>query len=124
MGSQGRPRFLIVEDEFVIALILEDYLADIGFEAKWQADTLSDAIDIVATAQDIDGAILDVNLRGESVRPVAEALKARGVPFCFITGYGASAATGFPEAPVVGKPFDMETFQAVVRRMMAGRAKV
>ncbi len=124
MDSQGRARFLIVEDEFMIALILEDYLADVGFEAKWQAETLADALDVVATVPDIDGAILDVNLRGESVRPVAEALKARGVPFCFITGQGSGAATGFPEAPVVGKPFDMETFQAVVRRMMADRAKV
>ena len=124
MDNQGRARFLIVEDEFTIAMILEDCLADIDFEAKWQADTLSEALDIVATAPDIDGAILDVNLRGESVRPIAEALKARGVPFCFITGYGGGEATGFPDAPVLSKPFDIETLQAVVRRMMTGRARV
>ena len=75
---------------------------------------------IIAGGNDIDGAILDVNLRGEPVRPVAEALKAKGVPFCFITGYGAGVATGYPEAPIISKPFDMETFQATIRRLIAG----
>lgn len=119
MDSHRRARFLIVEDEFMIAMILEDYLADMGFEAKWQADNISDAVDIVAGNTDIDAAILDVNLRGEPVTPVAERLKARGVPFCFITGYGAGATTGYPEAPIISKPFDMETFQGTILRLMA-----
>jgi DNA-binding response OmpR family regulator len=122
--DQPRRRFLIVEDEFMIAMILKDYLADIGLDAPWQADNVSDAVDIIINNPDIDGAILDINLRGEPVRPVADALKVRGVPFCFITGYGAGAATGYPEAPILSKPFDMETFQAIIRDLLSGAQRV
>jgi DNA-binding response OmpR family regulator len=124
MSDQRGRRFLIVEDEFMIAMILEDYLTDIGFEAKWQAENIPDALAIIAANPDIDGAILDVNLHGEPVRPVADALTARGVPFCFITGYGAGASTGYPDAPIISKPFDMETFHTTVRELIAGAQKV
>ena len=124
MSDQKLQRFLIVEDEFMIAMILEDYLGDIGFEAKWQADNIPDALALIAANPDIDGAILDVNLHGEPVRPVADALNARGVPFCFITGYGAGAATGYPDAPIISKPFDMETFQATIQMLMSGPQNV
>src|SRR5215472_466185 len=91
-------RFLVVEDEFMIAMLIEDYLSELGYEMAWQTDNIPEALQITDDSNDIDGAILDMNLRGESARPIAEALRAKQVPFCFMTGYGAGAATSFPDA--------------------------
>src|SRR5277367_2613682 len=79
-------RFLGVEDEFMIAMLIEDYLSELGHEMAWQTDNIQEALQIIGANDGIDGAILDMNLRGETVRPIADVLKAKGVPFCFMTG--------------------------------------
>jgi CheY-like chemotaxis protein len=115
-------RVLLVEDEALVAMLVEDMLADEGCTVAAVASRLSDAI---AAAQDtsieMDMAILDVNLAGEPVFPVAEALAARGVPFAFATGYGAG---GLPEAwknrPTLQKPFTAADIGAVLRKIVAG----
>lgn len=103
-------------------MLVEDMLADEGCVVAAVASRLSEA---VAAAQDIsiemDMAILDVNLAGEPVFPVAEALAARGVPFAFATGYGAG---GLPEAwknrPTLQKPFTAADVGVVLRKILAG----
>ncbi len=103
-------------------MLVEDMLADEGCTVAAVASRLSDAI---AAAQDtsieMDMAILDVNLAGEPVFPVAEALAARGVPFAFATGYGAG---GLPEAwknrPTLQKPFTAADIGVVLRKIVAG----
>jgi CheY-like chemotaxis protein len=115
-------RVLLVEDEALVAMLVEDMLADEGCTVAAVASRLSDAI---AAAQDtsieMDMAILDVNLAGEPVFPVAEALAARGVPFAFATGYGAG---GLPEAwknrPTLQKPFTAADIGVVLRKIVAG----
>ncbi len=102
---EGR-RILVVEDEEMIAMLLEDYLMDLGCEVAGHATTVAGALGLVEQAQPFDAALLDMNLCGELVTPVANALSAAGIPFCFMTGLGADAATGFAEAPTIGKPFD------------------
>ena len=115
---KGR-RILIVEDEEMIAMLLEDYLLDFGCELAGHATTVAEAMSLVEEASPIDAALLDMNLRGELVTPVATALSAARVPFCFMTGLGAGAATGFPDAPTLGKPFEQGRLRAVLTQMFS-----
>ena len=113
-------RVLIVEDEYLIRLLLEDMLEELGFEVAGVASSVSEGKTQAETAQ-IDLAILDVNIDGEQVFPVAEALKGRNLPFCFITGYGAQ---GLPEQyramPTLQKPFQMADLKATLTKLTGG----
>ncbi len=98
-------RILVVEDEAAISLLLEDMLLDFGCEVIGPAARLSAALDAVANEK-VDLAILDVNVAGEPIYPVAEALAARSIPFVFSTGYGsAGIRDAFRDRPVLQKPF-------------------
>ncbi len=120
MDQPDQPRrFLVLEDEPMIAMLLEDYLSDMGHEMAWQAETIYDALRLIEIHSNIDGAILDMNIRGELSDPVAEALKTRRIPFCFMTGYGLGATTAYGDAIVIGKPFDIFTVQQAVNTLMA-----
>lgn len=89
----------------MIAMLLEDTLADFGFAVVGPCARLSDAI-ASAQREDLDAAILDVNLDGSPVYPVAEALAARGIPFLFATGYGQAALPEpWCDRPTLAKPF-------------------
>jgi CheY-like chemotaxis protein len=117
-------RILLVEDEAMVAMIIEDTLNDLGCEILGPMSSIERALAAAQTTERIDGAFLDVNLRGELVYPVAEALEARGVPFAFVTGYGEQGiAERFRSAPVLTKPFLPETVEQLVTRDMAGAAK-
>ena len=98
-------RLLVVEDEALVAMALEDMLDDLGCVVVDVAGTLARGVKLAAELS-IDGAILDINLGGEKVFPVAERLVERGVPFVFSTGYDLR---GVPEAfrsrPALQKPF-------------------
>ena len=98
-------RVLVVEDEAAISLLLEDMLLDFGCEVIGPAARLSAALDAVQR-ESIDLAILDVNVAGEPIYPVAEALVQRRIPFVFSTGYGsAGIKDAFRDRPVLQKPF-------------------
>ena len=98
-------RVLVVEDEAAISLLLEDMLLDFGCEVVGPAARLATALE-AAGKEALDLAILDVNVAGEPIYPVAEALQARGVPFVFSTGYGSAGIRDeFRERPVLQKPF-------------------
>jgi PAS domain S-box-containing protein len=106
-------RLLIVEDALLLALELEAGLTEAGAVVVGSAADLAEAMGMVGL--EIDAAVLDANLNGESVRPVAEALAARGVPFVFATGYGDDKIT--PEhygAPVIRKPYDVTQVAAAL----------
>lgn len=110
-------RVLIVEDAVLLALELETGLSDAGAEVVGPAYELQEAMNLLD--QPIDAAVLDANLNGLSVTPVAEALAARGVPFVFATGYGdASAPLGF-DAPIIRKPYDVTQVAAAVAGILA-----
>lgn len=108
-------RVLIVEDEVLIAMMLQDMVADAGLEVEGVANSLNAGIDL-ANRGDFDLAILDVNLNGEEVYPVAEILQKRGIPFIFSTGYGADGIrSGFDSAPQVLKPFQQNLLVAALK---------
>jgi CheY-like chemotaxis protein len=100
-----RCRVLIVEDETITAMMLEDLVQDLGCEVVGPAGRLSDALKLAA-GEKLDAALLDVNLGGEAVYPVADALAPRNVPMVFLTGYGAQVIPpAHAHCPVLGKPF-------------------
>ena len=98
---------LVVEDEAIISFLLEDMLADLGAADVRHAGNVAAALDYL-NAHTPDLAVLDVNLGGERVYPVAEHLAAKGVRFIFTTGYGKSGIDPrWSERPVVQKPFNV-----------------
>jgi DNA-binding response OmpR family regulator len=98
-------RVLVVEDEMLIALLVEDMLADADCIVIGPFARVSDAF-AAAKTEAIDLALLDVNVAGEKVFPVAHALDERGIPFLFLTGYGQSALPqDRPDWEAVVKPF-------------------
>ena len=106
-GSAAR-RVLVVEDDVMIRMLIEDMLADLGFAVAAEAAKVHEALAAVKSA-DIDVAILDVNLGGETTGPVAEALAARGTPFVFATGYGEhTLPEQFRDRPLLKKPFQID----------------
>ena len=99
-------RVLIVEDEALIALHLEDMLEDMGCSTAAAFSSLPEAIAAIESLE-ADVAVLDVNVAGKEIFPLAEMLAERKVPIVFSTGYGAGM---LPERwrsyPIVAKPFD------------------
>jgi len=113
-------RVLIVEDAVLLALELETGLSDAGAEVVGPAYELEEAMALLD--RPIDAAVLDANLNGRSVMPVAEALARRNVPFVFATGYGETGgAPGGFEAPVIRKPYDVTQVAAAVAELLAAR---
>ena len=113
-------RVLIVEDETLIAMMLEDLLEEIGCRIAGAAATVGQALDqLVALGGQLDAAVLDVNLGGEKVYPVADALAAKGVPFMFATGYGTSGVSErYPERTVIAKPYRLPTLSWALRSLL------
>jgi CheY-like chemotaxis protein len=113
-------RVLLIEDEAMIAMMLEDFLEQLGCVVVATASRLEDAL-VQAGGPGMDVAMLDINLAGELSYPVADLLRARGVPFVFVTGYGTA---GLPErlrdAPVLGKPFVIGQLSGILMRAVAG----
>lgn len=103
-------RILVVEDEPLLAMLVEDLLDEVGGLPVGPAGSVDEALRLVAAGA-LDGAILDVNLGSEMAYPVADALAARGVPFVFVTGYGRHGLTG-PHCGrmTIPKPFKPLTF--------------
>jgi CheY-like chemotaxis protein len=104
-----RPlRVLVVEDEGLVAMMLEDLLEDLGCELAGSMASVGAALAWIEAGGEADAALLDVNLGGEPVFPVAEALRARGVPFAFTTGYGETRNPRFKDTVLLGKPIRLE----------------
>jgi CheY-like chemotaxis protein len=113
---------LVVEDEVMISFLIQDLLEELGCQTVWQAPSVSEALNVLAQHKP-DLAVLDVNVAGELVYPVAERLSDAGVPFLFTTGYGR---VGMPERwnqrPVLQKPYDANNLSAVLMSMLSAPA--
>jgi CheY-like chemotaxis protein len=111
-----KRRALVVEDEVLLAMMIEDMLGDLGHDVTARAARLSTAVEAARTAE-IDFAMLDINLNGQTSFPAADVLAARGVPFVFATGYGARILVPpYLDRPVLQKPFSLDE----LRRALEG----
>jgi len=112
-------RILVVEDEMLIAMVVEAVLDDAGCEIVGPIGRLAPAVES-AEREAIDAALLDVNLHGEEVFPVAEALAARNIPFVFVTGYGAGGLPPrFRGSPVLTKPYRAAAIVAALAALLS-----
>jgi CheY-like chemotaxis protein len=118
---QGGSVFL-VEDEVMIRMMVADMLQELGYSIAAEAGEISEAIRL-AQSIDFDLAILDVNVNGKVISPVADLIRARNRPFIFATGYGSS---GLPEEyrdrPSLQKPFQIETLARVIENTLKSTA--
>jgi len=104
---------MVVEDEALVAMVESDALTELGFEVAGPYSRPADALEAVERGG-ISAAILDINLGGTLVYPVAEELTARGIPFIFVTGYGPeSVDQRFAQVPVLQKPVERESLQRI-----------
>jgi CheY-like chemotaxis protein len=104
-------RLLLVEDEAMVAMMIEDMLTDLGCVVVDVAGSMAKGLALADKLQ-IDGAVLDVNLGGEKVYPVADALMAKGVPFIFSTGYSTTRIdAGYAGVPVLAKPYARDNLE-------------
>jgi DNA-binding response OmpR family regulator len=108
---------LVVEDEMMIAMMLEDMLTDLGHSVIAIAGQLDSALDL-ARDTDADMVILDLDLGGETTLPVAQVLAERGVPFIFASGYGSQRHTApFHSVVTLKKPFDLNDLSRALKQI-------
>jgi two-component sensor histidine kinase/CheY-like chemotaxis protein len=125
--KQGLPlrlesgnRILLVEDEILVAMMMKDILSELGFSVLGPFSRLAEAM-IAAVHEGIDAGIIDINLGGEFVYPVADVLKARQIPFVFVTGYGVeSIEPRFGYVPIIKKPVQRHLLQKLFVPAAAG----
>jgi CheY-like chemotaxis protein len=111
-------RILVVEDEFFIAMLIEDILEIAGCTVAGPVSRLPEALD-AARSETCDAAVLDINLAGERIFPVADILSGRNVPFVFVTGYTAAALPAeYAGRPRVCKPFKMADLLGALSGLM------
>lgn len=125
MNAPSPPRFLLLEDEALVSMLIEEVLADLGCAVAAVVTNVADALAFIdAHALEFDAAILDVNLGGETAYPVAAALSERQVPFAFATGYGQNGVLReYAGVPVVAKPFDEHVLQGVIEKLVRSDAR-
>jgi len=113
---------LLVEDEMMVAMLLQYLLEDAGCNVIC-AGHLEQAT-LLAREQDLDAAVVDVNLHGEHSYPVADSLAARGIPFVFATGYGdVDLRSLYPGRPVLHKPYKPDDLIAALSAVITAASR-
>ncbi|TIU30442.1 MAG: response regulator [Mesorhizobium sp.] len=114
MATRPARKILIVEDEFLIALHLADLLVEMGHRIAGTVDNLDEAI-VFARDEQIDFAILDINLAGTRSFPVADVLNQRGIPFLFVSGYGSDGLVdGCRHITTLAKPYAPQELERAI----------
>lgn len=115
-----RGSVFLVEDEVMIRMMVADMLEELGYTVAAEAGEIGEAMRLAESTY-FDVAILDVNVNGKVISPVADLIKARNRPFIFATGYGSS---GLPEdyrdRPALQKPFQLETLSRAIDHALRG----
>ncbi|WP_116894155.1 response regulator [Pseudomonas syringae] len=114
----SHPKVLLVEDETMLAMLMEMMLEDLGFATAYHASTLNDGIEYARNGE-YDLAILDINIIGGNSFPIAAAIADRAIPFMFCSGYGR---LGIPDAWLnrrcVAKPFSAEQLSEALSELL------
>jgi CheY-like chemotaxis protein len=117
-------KVLVVEDEMMVSMLIEDMLGDLGCTVVGPASRLDEAMELVR-AGGMDCAVLDVNLGGHPIFPVADLLRERGAPFAFATGYGDAGLRDIDKgSPVLQKPFRENDLARVLGELRAAVGNV
>jgi CheY-like chemotaxis protein len=110
-------RVLILEDESLVAMLLEDMLLDLGAKVVMVAASIENALALLQD-ESIDAAVLDVNIEGQRSFPVADALIARGIPFAFATGFGDGILPErYASVPVIQKPYSVDDIERMLQTL-------
>ena len=110
-------RVLVVEDETLVAMMLEEMLQELNCSVLGPAGDLAEAMGF-AEKGEFDLALLDVSLRRTPSFPVADILQKRGIPFAFMTGYGAQDfPAAYQQLPRLSKPFDLPDLQRALKAL-------
>jgi CheY-like chemotaxis protein len=116
-------RILLVEDEMLVAMAIEDILAEANGTVVGPVGTLAGALTLLEQDDDIDAAIIDLNLDRESALPLADALAERSIPFIVCTGYGnARLPPPHQDVPVLGKPYGLTELTLKLRQLLEAEA--
>lgn len=119
MRKPSARRILIVEDEFLVAMLLEDLLSEMGHQVAGTFAQVAEAMKFAEHA-DLDFAILDINLAGATSFPVAEILRRRGIPFLFASGYGSPGLTSaFENELTLQKPYEPAELERAIAEASA-----
>lgn len=122
LKAAARRSVMLVEDEVMIRMMVADMLEEIGYTIAGEAGDIDEAVRLVQVT-DFDIAILDVNVNGKIITPVAEAVQLLGLPFVFATGYGAQGLPEkFRDRPTIQKPFQIETLARTIESVLKGIA--
>jgi len=117
--KQEAKRILIVEDEFLVAMLLEDLLTEMGHQVIGTFAQVDEAMKF-ANQADVNFAILDINLAGATSFPVAEILRRRGIPFLFASGYGSTGlASAFENELTLQKPYEPAELERAIAEASA-----
>jgi CheY-like chemotaxis protein len=117
--THAQIRVLVVEDEYLIRMLVEDMLADLGYAVAAAVSTVTAASEL-AVSGDFNAAVLDVNLNGNEIFPVADILERRGLPFVFVTGYGErTLPERYRNRPALQKPFQADQLGAALGGLLA-----
>jgi len=113
------PGLLIVEDEYLIRMLIEDMLDQIGFSVAAAIGSIAEAKEYAASGN-FRAAILDVNVDGHEIFPVADVIADRGLPFVFVTGYGETTLPErFRGRPALQKPFQADRLKATLDSLLS-----
>jgi CheY-like chemotaxis protein len=119
MYIDRKPRVLVVEDEAMVSMLIEDMVCDFGAEVVGPAAKFERAMTLALEAE-FDLAVLDVNLDGLEVYPIADLLRHRGIPFIVMTGYDSSVVPQrYQHNHVLSKPFSQQTFSGALELALA-----
>ncbi len=123
-GVVAGSKILVVEDNYLLAEVVSNFVIDCGLEPVGPASRLETGLAYAREAP-LDGAILDINLDGELCFPICAMLAERNIPFTFLTGYSELSIMppAYRSVPVVAKPFDPEILRGVIEGMLTGRAE-
>lgn len=109
---------LIVEDETLIAMLIEEAVADMGLAVMGPVSRVYRALELLEERSPAC-AVLDINVAGQSVQPVAELLASRSIPFLFVSGYGdAGLSANLPQRRIIEKPFAIDQLQRALRTLL------
>ncbi len=111
-------RILVVDDEPLVAILLEDALQEFGYQVVGPVENLRAAIQL-ANSERIDAAIVDINMDGQVSDAVADKLMERGIPFIFVSGHARANGLRYAQVPLLRKPFSVEDLQRALEAILA-----